>query len=280
VTPAKAARRPAEPTDRAMSSSSAAILIGHTGFVGGNLAKQRHFDGSFNSRNIGDLRNASAKLLVCAGVQAKKWWANQHPDEDWRGIQSLLDVLKTCRVERFVLISTIDVYPIPCGVNEETSLEGDNHAYGVHRRRVEEFVRERFSTHNVIRLPGLFGTGLKKNVIFDLLHDNCIEQINPEASFQYYLLDHLWADIQRCMAHEILTLNIATEPVQTSEIIDRYFPCQRSRVAPPKRAAVTYDMRTIYSPVWDSKADGYLYDRNTVLGEIGEFVSIERSRLS
>jgi hypothetical protein len=119
-----------------------------------------------------------------------------------------------------------------------------------------------------------------RNVIFDLLHDNCIEQINPEASFQYYLLGRLWADIQRCIAHEIYTLNIATEPVQTSEIIDRYFPCHRSRVAPAERASVSYDMRTIYSPVWDSKADGYLYDRSTVLGEIGELVSIERSRLS
>jgi NAD dependent epimerase/dehydratase family len=255
-------------------------LIGYTGFVGSNLCQQHTFGEQFNSRNISEMAGRSYQVVVCAGVQAKKWWANDHPAEDWKGISSLIDVLRQVNAERFVLISTIDVYPRPSGVTESSPIESENHAYGQHRYAFEEFVREKFPVHHVIRLPGLFGTGLKKNVIFDLSHDNCLDQINPAAKFQYYWLKHLWADILRVSDHRLPLLNIATEPIATREIISRFFPHQWPKVGPEKPQPAPYDMRTNYSELWGSDVPGYLYNRRTVLEEIGQFVREAKSRTS
>jgi hypothetical protein len=248
-------------------------LIGHTGFVGSNLANQHKFPALFNSTNIEEMRGGTFDSVVCAGIQAKKWWANQNPEADWTAIQKLLGVLGTVQAGRFILVSTVDVYPAPFRVTEATPITGENHAYGKHRYAAEEFVRERFPGSLVLRLPGLFGHGLKKNVIYDLLHNNCLEQINPEGVFQYYLLDHLWKDIEQGLATNLPLLNIATEPVKTADILHDYFPHQRARVGPSKPFTVNYDMRTEHADLWNSSAEGYLYDRQTTLREIGEFVA-------
>lgn len=137
-------------------------LIGHTGFVGANLAHQHRFDANFNSKNIWEIHGSSFELLVIAGVQAKKWWANLHPQEDWAQIQSLLDPLAKVQAAEVVLISTIDVLPLHAGTNEDTDPHFyENHAYGRHRLRVEDRVRSMFDVVKVVRLPGLFGAGLK-----------------------------------------------------------------------------------------------------------------------
>jgi hypothetical protein len=45
-------------------------LIGHSGFVGTNLHRQRPFDYLYNSKNIGDICGRSFELIVCAGIPA------------------------------------------------------------------------------------------------------------------------------------------------------------------------------------------------------------------
>ena len=248
-------------------------LIGHTGFVGSNLMEQYRFDAFFNSKNIQDIRRRRFETVVCAGVQAKKWWANQHPEEDWAGIEKLLNALADMETSTFILISTVDVYARPVRVTESTPITPENHAYGKNRYAVEQFITAHFGDHLILRLPGLFGRGLKKNVIYDLLNNNCLDQINPASEYQYYCLDHLWQDIQRSLRHGIRLLNVATEPVKTQDIIDRYFPNQKDRVGQPKSFTATYDMRSEHAHLWRPDAGDYLYDAETVLGEIGQFVS-------
>jgi len=245
-------------------------LIGHTGFVGSNLDQQHAFSQRFNSKNIEEIRGQKFDLVVTAGVQAKKWWANQNPAEDWAQIERLLDALASVQAERFVLISTIDVYPKPCGVDESTPVEEDaRNAYGTHRLRVEKAVQSRFKETCIIRLPGLFGNGLKKNVIFDLIHDNILETINPASRFQYYFLDHLWADINRCLNAKLPLVNFATEPVATSTILERFFPGKVVGSNPAPAAA--YDFRTCHNNTLGGE-NGYLYDRETVVRDIGIYL--------
>ena len=62
-----------------------AALIGHSGFVGSNLARQTRFDSTYNSSNIESIAGQEFDLLVCAGVRAEKWIANANPDADRRG---------------------------------------------------------------------------------------------------------------------------------------------------------------------------------------------------
>lgn len=245
-------------------------LVGYTGFVGSNLDRQHSFSARYNSKNIETISGESFDLLVVAGVQAKKWWANQNPAEDWAQIERLLKALETVKAKRVVLISTIDVYSQPNGVDETTPIEEDpKNTYGTHRFRVEKAVRSLFPQTCVIRLPGLFGDGLKKNVIFDLLNNNILETINPASRFQYYFLDRLWTDISRCLDAGLPAVNFATEPVTTSEIIERYFPDKAVGSKPSPQA--TYDFRTQYNPVLGGTG-GYLYDSKTVLKDIETFI--------
>lgn len=250
--------------------SGRTALIGHTGFVGSNLADQLPFTDKFNSSNIADIAGQSFDTVVCAGVQAVKWWAVKHPEEDWAKIETLLTPLRTVQAKRFILISTIDVYPTPLLVNEDDQPSLQNHAYGAHRLKVEQFISEGFPVHHIVRLPGLFGAGLKKNVIFDLMHDNCLEMIQPESAFQYYNLAHLSADLAKVVEANIPLINFATEPVQTRAIIEAF--AAGKNVGEKAGAVGKYDFRTKHSQLW-GRDDGYLYDKATVLREIGEFMT-------
>ena len=145
-------------------------LIGYTGFVGSNLDKQFKFDYKYNSKNIKDIQYKEFDLVICAGVRAQKWLANQYPEQDLKEIDSLIENLKTIKAKKFVLVSTIDIYKIPINVNENTRIETDNlHAYGKNRYYLEKWVMENFDDYLILRLPALFGQGLKKNFIYDLI---------------------------------------------------------------------------------------------------------------
>jgi nucleoside-diphosphate-sugar epimerase len=190
----------------------------------------------------------------------------------------LLDVLSTVSAKRFVLISTIDVYPNPNDVDEETDLSTlSNHAYGVHRFRVEQFVREKFARHHVLRLPGLFGRGIKKNVIFDLLHNNCVEMIHPEGVFQYYSLPLLWEDIRRAIEHDVSVLNLATEPIATRTIVERFF--SQCTLEPKSTPSPRYDFRSRFATRWGG-SNGYLYSAEQILSHLTSFIADERVRSS
>ena len=69
-------------------------LIGHTGFVGSNLALQLPFEAKFSSRNIGDIRGKTFDTIVCAGAYAAKWKANQDPQADREAVERLMAPLR------------------------------------------------------------------------------------------------------------------------------------------------------------------------------------------
>src|SRR3954452_9897381 len=106
-------------------------LIGHTGFVGSNLARQHRFDATYNSSNIDSISGEEFDLLVCAGVRAEKWIANANPDADRAGIERLLKAVGTVKAHRAVLISSVDVFIAPAEVDETTPVvTAGLHPYG------------------------------------------------------------------------------------------------------------------------------------------------------
>lgn len=157
-------------------------LIGYSGYVGGTLLKQGNFTSLYRSTNIGDIDNQSFDTVVCAGAPAQKWIANREPEADRQKIEELIEHLKTIRCKFFILISTVDVFKNPIGVDEDSPVdESGLHAYGLHRRLLETFVEAHFPNHLIVRLPGLVGPGLRKNVIFDFLNDNNLQSIDSRG---------------------------------------------------------------------------------------------------
>jgi hypothetical protein len=249
-------------------------LIGYSGFVGGNLRSQMTFEEEYNSLNIDQIAGKSFDLVVCAGAKAEKWKANKDPEGDLQHIEFLIKHLASIEAKRFILISTVDVYSHPIQVDEDFQAD-ENHpeAYGRHRARLERFVRERFSSL-IIRLPGLFGSGLKKNIIYDFLHNNDIQRIHPESLFQFYALHHLAADIDIAQSHSINLLNLATEPTSVLEISRFAFQKEFQNIPPGK--PVRYDMRTRHAGLFGGST-GYAYSKERVLAELKEFVELQRA---
>lgn len=248
---------------------STTALIGYTGFVGGNLLRQAHFDDRFRSTDIASIAGRRYDLLVCAGAPAEKWKANADPAADMASLRRLMDALDGVRAERVVLVSTVDVYPAPRGVDEDTVLDPDEgQPYGRHRLLLERFVAERFDTL-VVRLPGLYGQGLKKNIVFDLLNDNLVERIDPAAVFQFYGLHRLWSDIGIALESGLPLVNFATEPVAVADVARHAF----ARALEPKAGgpAASYDVRTRHAALFGGR-DGYLESRAEVLDGIAAYV--------
>lgn len=246
-------------------------LIGYTGFVGSNLLTQMKFDDLYNSKNINEIKNKEYDVIYCAGAPAAKWIANQKPTEDLQIVCSLLDALREVKTKRFVLISTVDVYKSIIDVDEDTAIDLVNHhAYGTHRRMVETFVSERFENYNIVRLPGLFGDGLKKNIIYDFLHDNETNKIHSEAVFQFYSLDTLADDIQKVIKNNIKVINFATESTSVKEVIKAGFGIDFDNKPIPN--APFYDMHTKYANSFE-KYGTYIQSKKEVLQKVKEFVS-------
>jgi len=218
-------------------------LIGYSGFVGSTLLKQAGFESLYRSTNIGEIENQSFETVLCAGAPAQKWLANRDPAQDLEKINKLIGHLKTIRCKTFILISTVDVFKDARGVDESSPVqEAGLHAYGLHRRLLEKFVENRFDRHLIVRLPGLVGPGLRKNVIFDFLNNNNLEAIESRSLFQFYPMVNLWNDIQLALKADLNLIHLTAEPVSVSEVSLECFgkPFSQTRSGTPS----SYDMRT------------------------------------
>lgn len=247
-------------------------LIGATGFVGSNLRNQYSFDDFFRRSDVQEISKTAYDLVVCAGAPGTKWRANQAPEEDSQEIERLILALQSAHIKTLALVSTIDVYPRPDGVDETSLIEPSaNHPYGRHRYRLEMFVRNVFRDHLIVRLPALFGPGIKKNLIFDLIENHETEKINPLSQFQYYCLDWLWNDLAKGLALGLKTLNLSSAPIRTVEIVNAFFP--ERKVGPPEEPATRYDMRSIHGALWsETGQNGYLYMSNCVMERLELFL--------
>lgn len=246
-------------------------LIGYSGFVGSNILSQHRFENLYDVKNIEDIKGEEFNLVVCAAAPGVKWLANKKPEEDYNSIKRLMDNLKKVYTENFVLISTIDVYPIVDKVNEDTHIIKEKLLpYGKHRRILEEFVETYFNSL-IIRLPGIFGKGLKGNIIYDFLYKR-YDFIPKDGIFQFYCLNHICKDIFIALKNNLKALNISTEPISISELSTKVFNIKSSEKWITNKKPY-YDMHTKYGNFW-GKEGPYLYSKSEILSEIKKYITI------
>ena len=245
------------------------LLIGNTGLVGSTILESESFDHTFNSRNLhtfNDIANDGDELLLTC-LPATKWLVNKNLTEDIENINRIINTIKQRSYSKITLISTIDVYnDSPLLSNEDYSPNISKLSYGNNRYLFELMVREMVKTDDlkIFRIPALFNKNIKKNVLFDLINNNNIEQINGNSSFQWYNLDNLSTDIKHyteTYPNEVL-FNLFTKPLDTMEIIN-LFPQHADKVMfSPNRHV--YDYTT--------KFGTYISDNETTLNEIKQFI--------
>ena len=245
-------------------------LIGYTGFLGKTLLRSNSYDLSINRANLNRLENSDFEQIVGAGLPAEKWKANLEPEVDFKNVEVLKLALSNVRVKKFVLISTVDVYsdPVNCYENVEDNIS--KLPYGKHRFHFEEFIRHRFEKHLIIRLPALFGHGLKKNILFDLLNRHQIEKINTNSVFQWYPTARLASDIKYLEQIDFYgTINLCTEPLPTQEIIQKCFP--QIDINGPSMPIIRYDVLTKFAHLFQQQGS-YIQSKSNLLEQIEAFI--------
>jgi sugar phosphate isomerase/epimerase len=254
-------------------------IIGYTGTVGKNLLNQIHFTDMYNSKNIESIRDQEFDELYLTCLPATKWMINKNPSNDDENTLNLMTILNSVKSKYTVLISSIDVYPIKNNQSDENYFvdsDDKNHdTYGKNRCMFENFIIGNFSDHIVIRLPGIFGDNIKKNVIFDLLNNNNIDKINKQSKFQWYFLDNLSEDINKCInitnkykpqEKDVNIINFFTEPIYTKQIIELFFPEKINE-------AINNENTTEYNLCTKLDESGYLYNKEQILEQINLYIN-------
>lgn len=245
------------------------LLVGNSGLVGKTIKQFESFDAEFNSKNIHTFKytaeDGDELFLTC--LPATKWLVNQNLTEDINNINLIINTIKPFHYSKITLISTIDVYnDSPLGVNEDYSPNISKLSYGNNRYLFELMVREMIKYDNlkIFRLPALFNKHIKKNVLFDLIHNNNIDQINQNSYYQWYNLDKLSNDIKTYSEQypDETIFNLFTEPIYTEDIIN-LFPNYINSVK--NKNKVEYNYQT--------KFGGYISNKYTVLNEIKQFIN-------
>lgn len=156
------------------------ILVGSTGFVGTNLAAAHDFSLAVHSGNVQTAYGTRAELCVYAGVPSAMFLANADPEADLDVMRAARENLRRINAAQTVLVSTIAVYDDSRGRDEESQPDGGAlPAYGANRLQLERWVREDFPQALIVRLPALYGRGLKKNFLYDL-HTLIPAMLRPE----------------------------------------------------------------------------------------------------
>ena len=246
-----------------MTGRARRALVGWSGFVGGSLDARIAPVARFRSTDVDQLPAADVDEVVCAGAPAEKWRANAEPEADWAGIRRLIDALDGSRATSCVLVSTVDVFADSRGVDETTPADTtQEQAYGRHRALLEEFVRERFDDVLVVRLPGMYGPGLKKNLVYDLVHQPEARFAHEDSGFQFYDVRDLWGHVLLARDAGLSVVNLATEPVTSAQVARECFGVDYRCDDRPR---VAYDLYTAHAAELAGREGPYLRSADEVL---------------
>jgi len=234
-------------------------LIGYSGFVGSNILnylkkKNKKELLLINSKNIESLKIKKIKKIYFCALPATKWLSNKFPTKDEKNINRIKKVLNQINCEDFVLISTIDIH-------------NKKEYYGKSRLSFEKYILKKFKKAKIIRLPGLFGKGLKKNVIFDLLNNNNINNVFFSDTFQWLdikdfikFLNKLDNGKARKKLYELYP-----EPLINKEFI-KYF--KNYKITQERKIPVNYNFKPKL---------GYFMKKKTVIKKIKAFIKEYRN---
>lgn len=249
------------------------VIIGDSGYVGTTLRGQTDFELRYRSENIAQINRRCVDTIVCAAAPAQKWIANREPEADRQNIERLISHLKTIQCQTFVLISTVDVFKNPFGITEDTAVNEDGlQPYGLHRRYLETFVESQFPRHLIVRLPGLAGPGLRKNVIFDFLNQNNLDAIDSRGVFQFYPMVNLWYDIQIALRARLSLTHLTAEPISVAEVARDGFGREFQNIL--ANSPAQYDFQSKHATLFGGYG-AYQYSKRETLQAIRAYAQSE-----
>lgn len=226
------------------------FLIGGRGLVGSAIARALTAQGRefavIQRENYRDYAGQSCDLLINANGSSSKRLAEADPLADFRAnVESVRATLADFRFERYLLVSSCDVYPdcsSPAATREDQPLDAAAESgYGFHKRLAELCVEHAARDWIVARMGGFVGPGLKKNPIYDILFGERLF-LDPESELQFLHTDDaariLLALGERGPGREIVNV-CGRGLVRLAEVMER---ARRTVTVAPASPRVRYDV--------------------------------------
>jgi nucleoside-diphosphate-sugar epimerase len=181
-------------------------IIGADGFVGRALINILSATGETCVALGRDdpLPTARFDVVIDCNGEGRRFWCNENPDGSYqRNVETVAAKLAALETETYVYISTVDVYGAGRGEQstsrEDVAIKVDVlDVYGRHKYEAERLVLERASRALVLRCGTLIGPGLKKNPVFDLLHDAPL-RMTADSTLNLLRIETLGAVLMRLL---------------------------------------------------------------------------------
>lgn len=183
-------------------------LLGGRGMLGSDLVRllgRRYEVEAIDLDNYDSYRGRNYDVMVNANRNSKRFWANEHPAEDFEASTgSVMRSLFDFEYQTYVYISSPDIYEDP--TSPATTLEhvpGGMSAlspYGFHKHLSEELVRRYAKNFLILRSAALLGTRLAKGVVFDIVQGREL-YVTPDSRLQFITTDAV-ADIIETLLQE------------------------------------------------------------------------------
>jgi nucleoside-diphosphate-sugar epimerase len=172
-------------------------VIGGNGFVGSAFVRQGPAAGfevtSISRDNYASSVGRGFDVVVDAAANSRKYLADENPLEDFRlSVEHRLRTLLDFQAGIHLHVSSVDVYEdltSPETTREDRVINASRTSrYGFHKLLAEQLVRHYAKEWLIVRLAGMVGPGLRKNPVYDILHDQPL-RIHPDSRYQFMATD-------------------------------------------------------------------------------------------
>lgn len=193
-------------------------ILGGAGFVGSAYTRLlRGLGEAFTvvtRANYDALRGSACSALINANGNSKKFLVTRDPLWDFdASVRSVAASLEDFKAERYVFLSSGDVYPDPSSAEatrEDKPIDLSRMSrYGLHKYLAEQMVQAVHPDWLVVRMGGFVGPGLKKNAIFDMLCGDPV-WLSPNSELQFISTDAaarlVWGLVQSGVRREVVNL--------------------------------------------------------------------------
>jgi len=186
-------------------------LIGSRGVVGQSILAHTDFESVFNRDNLDLLLPNHFESIVIAAPSGSRLMINNSSAQDDQDITQIVTAVQRSKCARVILFSSVDAVVMP------------NTPYGRNRQRLEHELSD-ICDITVFRLSTLVGSAIKKNLLYDIKHQQFLNFVNAGAWQQWCLLDDLSRFVDWAQPGQIL--NIVSEPIQNQDLLRRFCPTQ------------------------------------------------------
>lgn len=155
-------------------------IIGSNGFLGKSLCRiSKNFNYEIieiTKENYNQYKPKNFDILINAATPSKKFWAFQNPYLDFEKTVGLTaDIVYNWNYEKLIQISSISA--------EEYM---DQHPYSINKKAAE--IISSFKNSLIVRLGSLYGEGLNKGPLYDLLNSNQLF-VDLNSEYNYISVD-------------------------------------------------------------------------------------------